>query len=47
MAFSAVRNHSRENDHLISDKDFRIVARFRNSREALIGEKLLIDKLEP
>ena len=33
--FSAVRNHSRD-----------IVARFRNSREALIGEKLLIDKLE-
>ena len=47
MPFSAVREHSLQYDHPISDKDFKIIARFRNDEDTFIGEKLLIQKLRP
>lgn len=47
MAFSAIRNHSHTEDHLFTDKDFQIMARFRSPKDALVGEKLLIQKHNP
>ena len=47
MSFSAVREHSLEADHVFSDRDFKIIARFQNDEETFIGEKLLIQKLRP
>ena len=46
-SFSAVRNHSRDKDHPFSMDDFEIIARFRSHYDALIGERLLINKLNP
>ena len=47
MPFSAIREHSHENDHLFSENDFKILERLGNTEETLIGEKLLIDKYKP
>ena len=47
MAFSAIRNHSHEKDHMFTDKDFTILAKFRSAQDALLGEKLLIKKHNP
>ena len=47
MPFSAVRNHSLENDHPFAVKDFTIIGRFRTHSDAMLGEKLLIKKLRP
>ena len=47
MKFSAIRDHSLETDHPFSEKDFTIVARFNNSEDAILGEKILIGKQNP
>ena len=47
MPFSAVRDHSMEQDHAFSDKDFKIIARLQNAEDTFIAEKLLIQKLRP
>lgn len=47
MPFSAIRDHSRKEDHLFSPIDFEIIAKCRSNKEALISEKLLINKYKP
>ena len=47
MPFSAIRNHSLDEDHPFSEMDFTILARFSNSEDALLGEKILISKQNP
>ena len=47
MPFSAVRDHSLEEDHAFSDKHFKIIARLPNADDTFIAEKLLIQKLRP
>ena len=47
MSFSTIRNHSHEQDHPFTERDFEIVARFRGPGEALLGEKLLIKRDNP
>ena len=47
MSFSAVRNHSHSLDHPFSERDFIILARFRNDVDTFIGEKILINKMNP
>ena len=47
MKFSAIRDHSHETDHPFSEKDFTIIARFNNSEDATLGEKILIGKQNP
>lgn len=45
--FSAIRNHSIEADHKITEQNFKIIAKFRNKNEAFIAEKHYIDKYKP
>lgn len=47
MSFSAVRDHSLNNDHPFTQNDFQIIGRFGTHGDALLGEKLLIKKLDP
>ena len=45
--FSAIRDHSRENDHQFSTNDFEIIARLKTQSDTFIAEKILIDSLKP
>ena len=47
LPFSAIREHSIENDHNFSESDFEILGKFTDGMEALIGEKYFIDKIKP
>ena len=47
LSFSAVRDHSHENDHPYSENDFEIVGRFGSEQDAFIGEKIIIQQINP
>ena len=47
MPFSSIRNHSHENDHPFNESNFKILHKFGDYQEALIGEKILIEKMDP
>ena len=47
MPFSAIRNHSREQDHPFSENDFSILGRFNNEQDTFLGEKMFINALNP
>lgn len=47
MSFSAIRNHSRSQDHQFSPDNFKIIAKFNSQYEALLGEKLIIKERNP
>lgn len=47
MPFSAIRDHSHKEDHSFSVSDFEIIAKCKNSKDALLCEKLLINKYKP
>ena len=47
MPFSSIRNHSHEEDHPFSENDFKIIQYCNSHQEALIGEKILIEKMSP
>ena len=45
--FSAIREHSHNNNHTFNSKDFKIIARLQHESEVFIAEQLLIDKYKP
>ena len=47
MPFSSIRNHSHDEDHPFNESNFKIIQYCRNHQEALIGEKILIERLKP
>ena len=47
MPFSSIRNHSHEKDHPFNESNFKIIQYCGSHEEALIGEKILIEKLNP
>ena len=47
MPFSSIRNHSHEEDHPFNENNFKIIQRYSSHQEALIGEKILIERLNP
>lgn len=47
MPFSAIREHSHEQDHPFSEKDFSILCKFSSEQDAFLGEKIFIESLKP
>ena len=47
MPFSSIRNHSHEEDHPFSENNFKIIHYCNTHEEALIGERILIEKMSP
>ena len=46
-SFSMVREHSRQQDHLFSEKDFSILYKARSLSEARIAESIFMYKSKP
>ena len=47
MPFSSIRDHSHQEDHIFGERDFKIVCHFNSMQEALLGERILIERDEP
>ena len=45
--FSAIREHSHNNDHTFSPNNFKIIAHLQYESEVFIAEQLLINKHKP
>ena len=45
--FSAIREHSHTQDHPFNANEFKIIAKFKDSNDAFIGESILIQKHNP